>query len=54
MKYLVLLALLLLSGCGDDFATYNKPAHSDQETEWHRCMRQSSPIGRAAKCEDLR
>jgi len=49
-----ILLLLLLTGCGDDFASYNKPANADQETEWHRCMRQSNPIGRTSKCQDLR
>lgn len=52
--FLALSCALFLSGCGDDFATYNKPANPDQETDWHRCMRQSSPIGRSSKCEDLR
>jgi hypothetical protein len=57
-----LLLFLLLTGCGDDFASYDKPAptydkdgnRQDHETEWHRCMRQSSPIGRSSKCQDLR
>jgi hypothetical protein len=51
---ILMLALLVLAGCGDDFATYNRPANPDQETEWHRCMRQSSPIGRSSKWEDVR
>ena len=50
----LILALLLLSSCGDDYASYEKPAHGISETAWHRCMRQSNPIGRSAKCQDLR
>jgi hypothetical protein len=48
-----ILSLLLLSSCGDDYASYEKPA-GGTETAWHRCMRQSEPIGRTRKCEDLR
>lgn len=50
--FLLILCGLLLSSCGDDYASYEKP--SGPETEWHRCMRQSSPIGRSFKCQDLR
>ena len=49
-----ILALLLLSSCGDDYASYEKPADGISETAWHRCMRQSNPIGRSAKCQELR
>jgi hypothetical protein len=54
MKFVAVTLLLLLSACGDDFASYDKPANPDHETDWHRCMRQSSPIGRSSKCQDLR
>jgi hypothetical protein len=52
MRCIAILALLMFSACGDDWASYEKPASG--ETDWHRCMRQSEPIGRSSKCEDLR
>ena len=53
IKIIAALSLIALTGCGDDFASYEKPANG-QETEWHRCMRQSAPVGRSSKCQDLR
>lgn len=46
--------LLVLASCGDDYGSYEQPADPSTETEWHRCMRQSQPIGRSAKCQDYR
>lgn len=48
------LALLTLAACGDDYTSYEAPADGAYESEWHRCMRTSAPIGRSAKCQDLR
>lgn len=54
MRRIVIMAALLLASCGDDYASYERPADPTMETEWHKCMRMNSPIGRSAKCQDLR
>lgn len=54
MSKIAIILMLLLAGCGDDYATYEAPADGAYESEWHKCMRQSAPIGRSAKCQDLR
>ena len=44
---LAFLGAIFLASCGENFATFEKPA-GDFESEWHRCMRQHSPLGREA------
>ena len=43
--------LVLLAGCGEDWASYDKPVGA--ETDWHACMRQHAPLDRSA-CRDLK
>lgn len=67
MKALAILSLLALVGCGEDFATYERPSagvappnetaedHADRiersETPWRRCMRQKPALHRW-ECRD--
>lgn len=66
---LMIVFLFLLLGCGEDFATYERPSaglaspnetaeeHADRiersESAWHRCMRQTSALHRW-ECRDLK
>jgi len=53
MTRVVILLCLLLSGCGEDWGSYEKPAKGGKESDWHACMRQHDPIHRNV-CRDLK
>jgi len=48
---IALLVCLLVAGCGEKYASYDYA--TNDETEWHRCMRQHTPVRRNA-CDDLK
>lgn len=55
MTRLAIIALLLLTGCGADYATYEAPptaASRADESDYHRCMRQT-PVLHRNECREL-